>query len=571
MLKDKEVLTPNSADTQIAKDKNFETEYGYFSNDGTEFIITTPFTPRPWINVISNGDYSLVVSQAGGGYSWRGNSNLARITTWVQDLVRDNYGKFIYIRDNLDGSYWSLGYKPVCAPYAFYEARHGIGYSIITNITRGINAQIKFFVPREEPLEVWHITIKNESIISRSLSLFTYLEWCLGNGLDTHREFQKTFIYTEYNEELGYIHAKKRLQLVPRFVSTGLIEIPCEGFHSSSIRPSSYEADKEAFLGNLRDLHSPRAVSEGRLTRLIGKWNDSIASLKIDLELTPGEEREIVFTLGESKDKKEIEKLVRKYKDPKNAKAEFNEVKKFWHNLFSGLVIETPDKHLDFSVNTWLKYQAISGRIWARAAYFQQSGAYGFRDQLQDSQVLLPLKSELTKKQILLHACHQFKDGSALHWWHPVIELGPKTNMTDDFLWLVYLTLNYLEETLDFPILDEKVRFMDGPKKSLYVHCIKAIDLVLSRFSKRGLPLIGEGDWNDGLSNVGPKWKGESVWLGHFLYYILIEFSKLCELMEKDDLAKSYLERASLLKKSLNKYAWDGSYFIRATKDDGTP
>ena len=266
----------------------------------------------------------------------------------------------------------------------------------------------------------------------------------------------------------------------------------------------------------------------------------------------------------------ELEKVVTKFSNHDNVDKAFEFVKETWDKITSALEVQTPDKSIDILVNRWLKYQAISCRLWARTAYYQQSGAYGYRDQLQDSLVFLPIDPDKTKHQIILQAKHQLKDGTVLHWWHPITETGLKTKITDDLLWLPFVVIQYLNETNDFSILYEKVEYYDSEEPDdLLNHCLKAIDKVLSRFSERGLPLIGAGDWNDGLSAVGLNWKGESIWLTEFLYYVLIEFSKILKLISDNKNADEYEKRAKRLKEAFNLYSWDGEWYFRATKDSG--
>jgi cellobiose phosphorylase len=552
-------------------EKLFETKYGFFANDGKEYIIKTPLTPVPWINVLTNEDYGCVISQTGCGYSWWKNSVMCRLTRWVQDLVREEWGKFIYIRDNEEGSFWSLFYKPCLTKFDKFELRYGLGYVVYHTEYKGLETVVTIFVPPQEPLEIWKVKIKNKDSRTRDISLFSYFEWCLGNSDDIHREFQRTFIETSFDQELNSIFATKRKIPVPGFISTGLKEYPGDGFHSVNIPVSGYETDKVNFFGPYRTTVNPQAVEEGRLKNKVGKWIDPIASLKVDLNLEPLDEKEVVFLLGYNESYEKSKELIKRYSQIENVKQAFTQTIKFWNDLLGELKVQTPDKAFDILTNYWLKYQAIAGRLWARTAYYQYSGGYGFRDQLQDSLVFLPLKPELTKRQILLHAAHQFKDGVVYHWWHPLTELGARTNMTDDLLWMPYLTLFYLDETGDYSILDEKVPYVDGDKESLYQHCVKAIEVVLSRFSPRGLPLIGEGDWNDGMSAVGLNWKGESIWLGHFLYGILMRFSQVCEYKGEKERKERYLKRAEELKKAINEHGWDGEWYIRATRDDGKP
>jgi len=550
------------------KNAYFKTKYGYFSSDGSEYIITSPKTPAPWVNVVCNGEYGFVMSQTGSGFSWVKDSKLSRITRWVQDLVTDSWGRYIYIRDE-EGDFWSPTWKPVCKKLENYCVHYGTGYNIYKSRYKDISTELICFVPPNDPLEVWKLSIKNHSNKERNLNLFSYLEWCLGNGEDMHREFQKTFIGTKFDKENNIFYGFKRKLPVPGFISSGLAEIPVVAFHSVNIEVEEYEGDKINFIGKYRDIKKPESVEKNRLTNTVGDWYDSIASLKVNIELNPGEEKTVIFILG-SAEGVEVKEIVDKYCDLDNVDKAFLDTKKFWKGLFKGLYVETPDPAFNFMTNQWLKYQAISSRLWGRTGYYQCSGAYGFRDQLQDSLVFLPIKPELTKKQILLHASNQFDDGRVYHWFHPTTGLGSKTNMTDDLLWMVFITIEYLKETDDYAILDEEVKFIDGSPQNIYVHFTKAIDLVLSRFSPRGLPLIGEGDWNDGMSSVGLEWKGESIWLGHFLYGILNGFVKICKYYQDKDREKRYRRRAEELKKNINKYGWDGKWYIRATRDDGS-
>ena len=547
----------------------FKTKYGYFTDDGKEYVITRPDTPRPWINIMSNGDYGLTLSQAGSGSSWWGNANLARITRWVQDLIKDEWGKYLFVRDKDTKKFWSVSWKPLCPKFNFYEARHGIGYSIITSKINGVRSTLTVFVPPDEPLEVWKLAVKNESPKKRNLSVMSYFEWCLGNSEDPHREFQKTFIKTWFDRKTNTIFAKKKKHLVPKHVSSGMAEYPCGAFNSISVRPVSYEGDKEKFFGVYRNFASANALERGVLSNTVGEWSDPVSSFKADLTLAGGEEKTICFTLGYAETEKKAARLAHKYHDVREADEALDRTKTFWENLLSGITVNTPDAGFNFLTNYWLKYQAISGRIWAKSAYYQSSGGYGFRDQLQDSQVFLPIQPELCKKQILMHAEHQFIDGTVHHWWHQLSTMGAITEMTDDLLWLVYVLLSYLEETKDFEILDIKKPYLDGPAGTIYEHSRRAIDKVLSRFSKRGLPLMGAGDWNDGFNLIGTKWKGESVWLAQFLYDILLRFAPIAEMKKDRKRGAKYRAKAKKIKEAVNKYCWDGKWYFAATRDDG--
>ncbi len=545
----------------------FETKYGYFDEDGS-YIIKTPKTPRPWVNVISNGSYSTVFSQNGSGFSWYIHSNLNRLNRWFQDLIKDDWGKYIFVRDNQSNNFWSITYKPTMPEFKSYKVKHGFGYSEIESEYNDIKSFYRIFVPMKHSLEVWQVKLKNLSTQPRNLSLFTYLEWSLGDAPDNHREFFKTFIETSFENET--ILANKRMWGIKNKRGEHWnTEWDYTAYLFSNEKVKSFDTDKQNFIGNYGDLIKPEVLMTGQLKGSTGKWNDSIGSLEVNVDLAPGEEKEVIFVLGLDKQKVNIPKIKEYFSNIINVNKEFDRVKEFWSNMLNKIEVETPDTSLNLLMNKWLKYQAISCRIWGRAAYYQQSGAYGFRDQLQDSQIFLPIDSNLTKKQIRLHAEHQFQDGYVYHWWHPIIEEGMRNNISDNLLWLPFLVYRYLNETADFTFLNEKIKFLDKGSDTLYKHCVKSFEVVLKRMSKRFLPLIGGGDWNDGLSAVGNKNKGESIWLAFFFYHILDNWKRIFEL-KKDK--KNLTKYKGIMKKittSLEKYGWDGEWFWRATKDNG--
>jgi len=549
--------------------KSFKTQYGYFSQDGREYVITTPRTPRPWINVISNGDYGITVSQTGSGYSWRTHAQLNRITRWEQDLIKDEWGKYIYLRDE-KGHVWSAGWKPVCHEPDDYVCRHGIGYSVIESSNFGVNTTLLMFVPNDEPLEIWKLTLRNKTKKLKRLDLFSFFEWGLGQAPDWHREFHKSFIETSYEARLYALFATKRLWEIPTERGHWNTEWGYVAFHSCNVRPVAFDTDKETFLGMYGNQRLPEAVRENKLKKRTGNWLDHIASLQLSITLEPQEEKTICFTLGATEFKDEAAGLIKKYRSPQEVDVALENVRQRWDNLLGTVEIDTPDDATNIMLNTWLKYQAISGRLWARTAYYQTGGAFGFRDQLQDSQIFLPIDATQTKKQILLHARHQFKDGSVYHWWHPISESGLQNKISDNLLWLPFVVNSYLNETNDFTILESREPFVDEANAaSLYEHCLRAINKALERFSPRGLPLIGAGDWNDGLSAVGLDMQGESVWLAHFIHRILHDFAAIAETYGAVTQAQNYRNRAQHLKEKINSLAWDGEWYYRATKDNG--
>jgi len=558
-------------------EKKFESKYGYFSEDGREYIITRPDTPRPWVNVICNGDYGIVESQTGSGFTWKTNYKLSRVTYWEQDLIRDEWGKYLYIRDRESKKFWSGTWKPCCPNFDFFEVRHGQGYSVLTSTYQGITTEKTVFVDTKLPVEVWKVVLRNETKTPRKLSVIPYFVWCLGHADETHREFQKTFIETEYVESINAVWGCKRPALVPGFISTGLREVPLQGFLAcANVKPSAHDGDQETFLGRYGDLRAPKSVVEGKLKNHTGRWGDAVAALQVDVDLKAGEAKTVIFLIGSPQDKREAEKIVKQYDTESAVELGLKGVKALWEEFLTASTVETPDEGLNMMTNTWLKYQAISGRIWAKLGYYQQSGGYGFRDQLQDSQIFLSVEPALMKKQIIMHAEQQTSEGTVRHWWFHDANTGPVTGVTDDLLWLPYMLCAYIDETDDTAFLDMHIKYLPGAdgrqeKGSLYDHCLRAIDKVFSRRSPRGLPLIGEGDWNDGMSHVGLRWKGESVWLGHFLYGVIEKFAPLMDERGERKRADEYRKRAADLKEAINKYAWDGEWYIRATRDDGRP
>jgi cellobiose phosphorylase len=559
--------------------KKFKNKFGYFTADGSEYVIRDPKTPRPWINVNCNERYGFIVSQTGSGFSWYDNSQLARLNTWHQDLIRDDFGKYFYIRDNKSNKIWSTTWKPTCFKYKRYEARYGLGYSQFTTVFNDVRTEQFMFVPREDAVEIHQIRFSNLSRTVKDLSVFSYLEWCLGNGTDTHREFQKTFIETKIDRKLGAVLARKRAALVPGFISTGAKDSPLTAFVALTNKsPDGYDGDKETFIGRYGSIVRPLAVANGTMSnrREIEKWGDACGALQANITLRPGESKELIFLIGRIEDYKQAERYIKKYSKKATIAKELKKVEFLWERLTTASSIETPDQAMNFLTNKWYRYQALAARMWAKSAYYQCSGGIGFRDQLQDSNCFLESDPEITRQQILIHAEQMFSDGTVYHWWHPGTGIGAHTGMSDDLLWLVLLVCNYIEETNDHSILSIKRKFVAAAGKksetgTIYDHCCRAIDKVLSRFSPRGLPLIGEGDWNDGMSHVGIRWKGESIWLGHFLYGILVRFAPHCEHKHENKRAVNYLARARKVKDAVNKHGWDGEWYIRATRDNGIP
>lgn len=551
--------------------QKFKNAYGYFSEDGKEYVITTPRTPRPWGNIISNGDYGLMVSQNGSGFSWRGNAGQNRITRSFQDLVKDNWGKYFYIRDRKSGVYWSATYKPVMRPYQSFSVTHGIGYSTFRQQIEEIASELTLFVAAHDPVEIVRLTLTNHGRETRELDITSYAEWLLGFAPDEHREFHKLFIETSADVARNAVYARKCLWGFPddkgRHNNT---DWPYTAFTAVSEPLFSFDCDKESFIGLYNNDDKPQAMGDGRLAGRTGRFTDAIAALQVQVTLLPQESKTIVFTLGVAEDGQEdVGELIARYTGVEQSEQALQAVHDFWARFIGTEKVETPDEAFNFMTNTWLKYQSISCRLWGKSALYQVSAGYGFRDQLQDSQIFLVSEPEYTRKQLLLHAGQQFIEGDVLHWWFSIRGGGPRTNCSDDLLWLPFILDAYLQETGDFSILDEMVPYLNGPAESLYDHCRRAIERSFSRFSPRGIPLMGDHDWNDGLSAVGTLLKGESFWVAEFLYMILGDFGPVARMRGDEAFAQKCEMVRQSLQQAMNRYGWDGEWYLQATTDDG--
>ncbi len=551
--------------------RKFETTYGYFSEDGREFIIKTPMTPKPWGNIISNGDYGMMVSQNGSGFSWRGNAGQNRITRSFQDLIKDNWGKYFYIRDLETNLYWSATYKPVMAKFDRFKVVHGIGYSKFIQRIHQIKSELTVFVSADDPVELFQLNITNESDRHRKLDITSYVEWLLGFSPDEHREFHKLFIHTYPEVNQQAVFARKYLWGFPDEQGRhNNINWPYTAFMAVSEPLKSFDCDKESFIGMYQNNEHPKAMENNKLAGRSGRFTDAIAALQVEVDLDPGQAKTVIFTLGIAEDEKEdAVQLIERYTSADDCKQVLADVKKFWSRFIDTEHVQTPDVALNFMTNIWLKYQSISCRLWGKAAFYQVSAGYGFRDQLQDSQIFLVSEPNYTRKQLMMHAEHQFIEGDVQHWWFSIKGGGPRTNCSDDLLWLPFILDAYLKETNDMSILNEQIPYLNGPPESFYDHCKRAIQRSFSRFSPRGIPLMGDHDWNDGLSAVGTLMRGESFWVAEFLYMILGNFIPLAVMDSDHAFAKWCRVVQQNLREALNKYGWDGEWFMQATTDEG--
>jgi cellobiose phosphorylase len=553
--------------------------YGSFDASGRTFTINDPHTPTPWTNVICNGRYGFVVSQNGGGFSWLDNSVLNVLTRWDMDLTRDSCGRFLYLADREDGSIWSLAPSPCQPKYDDYRCEHTQGLTRFTTEFNGIRARWTLAVAPDDNAELWLLEITNLQGRSRKLRISSFFEWCCGVAPDVKREFHRLFFTTRRDEARKAIIATKNFWDIPARSEADHVNRPWPYVAGHAVGGITFErdlalADKGAFLGRYGQSHAPAAMTGENAFHpditAFGRFGDAAAALGGDFTLAPDASVTLHYTLAVEDSEKALLRTLDLYSATSAARAAIDAAVTRWQKALAPTHIRTGAPDLDLLCNSWLPYQAISARIWGRTGYYQQSGAYGFRDQLQDSQCWLTLDPARCREQLLLHAAHQFANGSVFHWWHPLSETGNRSQCSDDYLWLPFIAASYIKETGDVSLMDEVVRYFDDPKgESILEHCKRSIARSFSRFSPRGLPLIGSCDWNDGLSAVGVKEKGESVWLAFFLVAILQDMAEILRLRGDATTASTYLARRESLIKAINELAWDGEWYRGCTLDAG--
>lgn len=559
-------------------DLHYFNGYGGFSKDGMEYVIKLKEysnTPAPWINVVSNGNFGFHVSESGSGFTWAENSRENKLTPWSNDPVSDPSGEVLYLRDEENGDTWTVTPLPIREKEG-YIIRHGPGYSVFQHDSHGIEQELVMFVPREEPVKINLLKLRNNSNLKRKLGITYFVKPVMG----VSDEVTQQYIYTELDESKGILLIRNPYNS----------DFPGRiAFVDTSESTRYYTGDREEFIGPGRDLCCPRALEREHLSNRTGAGYDPCAAIQTVIELNPGEEREIAFLLGQGKDREEVYKIADLYRDTAACRKALEEVRDYWNRVLGTVQVKTPDLSMDLMLNRWLLYQTIACRLWARSAFYQSGGAYGYRDQLQDALNAVYVIPEATRGQILLHCAHQFVEGDVQHWWHPGTgNRGIRTRFSDDLLWLPYVTAEYVYRTGDYSILEEEVGYLEeeplkegederygvprisGEKSSVYQHCIRAIERSL-RFGEHGIPLMGSGDWNDGMNTVGNKGKGESIWLGWFLCDILRKFAHLCGKMGEPERGERYIQVAENIARAIEENGWDGSWYRRAYFDDGTP
>ncbi len=555
----------------------FDNGFGGFSADGKEYVIflgAGETTPAPWSNVLANEGFGCLVTESGGGFTWAVNSGENRLTPWTNDPVSDSCGEALYLRDEETGRVWTPTPLPAGQSVA-HEVRHGAGSTRWSSNAEGLEQVFEILVPPDDPVKLIRLRLRNHWGRPRRLTATYYAEWVLGS----RRSETSPFIVPEYDPACGALLA--RSSWLPEFGER-------VAFLASSIEPHGLTADREEFLGRGADLRSPAGLRRWGLSGRVEPGGDPCAALQVHLELGPGEETEVHFVLGQGSNREESLELIRRWREPAAIAPALTRIQAYWDDLLDQVQVRTPDAAMDLMLNRWLLYQTLSSRLFARSGFYQSGGAIGFRDQLQDTLSLVHVAPTRLRSHILECAAHQFPEGDVLHWWHPPAGRGVRTRCSDDLLWLPFATAVYIEATGDDSILDEDVPFLDGAalaaeegeryalfarsgqSRSLFEHCERALERGVSR-GAHDLPLMGSGDWNDGMNRVGAGGVGESVWLGWFAIATMRGFADLSDRRGEGELADHWRRRMAELARAVEANGWDGQWYRRALDDSGAP
>ncbi|MBO9608400.1 MAG: glycosyl transferase family 36 [Paenibacillaceae bacterium] len=559
------------------EDGLFANGWGSFSADGEEYRIAIRHgnpLPAPWVNVIANPRFGCIVSELFTGYTWWQNSRENKLTPWSNDPALDWPGEACYLRDDDTGEAGMFATADTRDTDSF-QAVHGRGYSRFRQTRDGLERELTVYVPKDDPVKIVRLRLRNASAKERRISLAYYAEWTIG----VRREGNASYVLTDWNGNDSVLLARNAYQDTFRDTTAFLA-------FGDAAEALSWTGDRLEFLGRCGTPEAPAALARERLSGVTGALFDPCGAIERQLTLQPGEERTVYVLLGAESSPETAAGLVRRYREEGACERALAEAQAFWREALGAVTVATPSDEMNVMLNGWLLYQTLSCRMWARSAFYQSGGAYGFRDQLQDSLALLHSRPELTKRQIVLHASHQYIEGDVQHWWHEETSRGIRTRFSDDLLWLPYSVSRYVEHTGDFSLLDEMAPYLtseqlkedeheryeetvdSGRAGTVYEHCLLAIERSL-RFGEHGLPLIGIGDWNDGMSRIGFEGRGESVWLAWFQCDVLERMADLCAQRGDRETAERYLETRDRVSAAANTAAWDGQWFRRACTDSG--
>ncbi len=552
----------------------FANGFGGFDRESGDYIIQPDqgeATPAPWCNVLANDNFGAIVSESGLGFTWAVNSGENRLTPWSNDPVADPPGEVLYLRDEETAEYWTVTPAPA-GPQTACQTRHGAGYTIWRRNSHGLEQELRAFVAVDDPVKIVKLRLTNPSGKVRRITATYYAEWLLG-ALPSKA---KPHVACEYDASCHAILANNGWN--PEFAGR-------VAFLAASLPPHSLTGDRYDFIGHEGDMKNPAALRHWGLGGRFTAGGDACAAYQIHLDIGAGETVEAYFVLGQGENREDTARLIRRWTDPASIEDEFSEVCESWRKRLGAVSVKTPDPAFDLMVNRWLIYQSVASRLMARAGFYQAGGAFGFRDQLQDALSVLQSEPVRAKRRILEAARHQFEDGDALHWWHPPSGRGVKTRCSDDYIWLVYVTARYINATGDHSILDEEIPFLAAPPLrpeehdryaqfdagsagTLFDHCSNALNRMMTT-GTHGLPLIGAGDWNDGMDRVGARGLGESIWLAWFQIATLNLFVPIAEKYGVTERPKLWRRYAKDLAKAIDETAWDGNWYIRAFDDDG--
>jgi cyclic beta-1,2-glucan synthetase len=571
------LVSPPTPMLERPGDLRFDHGLGGFSADGEEYVLHLApgqAPPAPWSNVIANLEFGCLVTESGSTCTWAGNSSEWRLSPWSNDPVCDRSGEAVYLRDEETGAVWSPTPQPMPADAA-YQVRHGAGYSEFRHHSHGLLQSWRVHVDREAPVKLGRLRLTNVWPHARRITATCYVEWVLGNT----RADNAPFIVGDYDPDTCALLARNAFHRQGGDATA---------FLACSHGPHGLTGDRTEFLGRDGHVGAPAALRRIGLSGHVRAGDDPCAAYQVHLDLAPGASQEVIFVLGQGDNRDHAIALARRFRDVAVAETSWQEIRRHWQDFFGALQVRTPEPAMDLLLNRWLPYQVLACRLWARCGYYQSSGAFGFRDQLQDVMALTWAAPQQVRAQILRAASRQFQDGDVLHWWHEAPLRGVRTRCSDDLLWLPFVVAQYLTCTGDVALLGEMVPYLTGPplrddesehyaeflpsdeRGTLYEHCRRAIDRACT-VGPHGLPTIGNGDWNDGFNRVSTGGRGESVWLGWFLIRVCADFAPICEGQGDTALAAQYRALARNLRECVEAHGWDGGWYRRAYYDDGTP